>query len=1085
MKKLLFIFTCCFIVLLMGSQTSFAQLTTSAIKGQVTSVSETLPGATVLVVHVPTGSQYGTTTNDAGIYNLANLNPGGPYTLTVSFVGYKNFEQKNLYLTLGQTLQLNVQLNESSSELEEVLVSILGGVFDGNTTGSKTTVSNEVIQKMPTLSRGISDFARLTPQARINSSGGLEIAGQNSKYNSFTIDGAVQNDVFGLAANGTNGGQIGINPMSIDIIDQLTISLSPYDVTQSGFAGAGINAVTKSGTNEFKGTVYDYFRNAALAGKTPTDNPDIERVKLDDFTSNTTGFSLGGPIIKNKLFFFANAEIQRDNTPKPFDFATYTGSVTQAQLSELTNNLSSKYGYDAGTYENTAATLNAEKFFAKVDWNINKIHKFSIRHQYSGGRSISPSTSSKSSIYFSNAGIDFKSTTNSTTAELKSIFQNKYANKLLIGYTYVDDNRDPMGDKFPYMYFSADKVYLGSEQYSTANRLIQKVVSFTDDFSIYANKHNITLGMHHEYYDMFNVFIRQNYGSYTFGSVNDYLSGLPATQFDRSFSNLDNVTGDDTKAAAAFKVLQLGFYAQDEFQVNSKLNLTYGVRVDIPMYITEPLTNDDFNNNVIPYLEGKGIDLMGAKTGQMPGASPLFSPRVGFNYDVNGDKTLQVRGGAGLFTSRIPYVWPGGQYNNNGMSVGGMRVKTEGSPELVFNGKWDNQPSISGKPSGQIDLFSKDFKMPQVFRANLAADKKLDNGYSVTADITYTKNVNNVTYQNLFVTESGKTLTGSGDHRPIWNNITSEVNANSGAIGSYTGVFLGSNTSKGSSFNFMAQVDKTWDFGLYASVAYNYGVANSINDGQSSQNSSQWRVLNGNGRNNLDLGYSVYDLGHRIIANLAYTSQYSDKTSTTISLFYNGQSGERFSMGYNNGPSSSLIGPSNDNTDGYDLTLMYVPTSQSDANLVDVVDKEGNVTATAASQWAELDQFIKDHKSLDKSRGKIVDRHSERMPFGNIVDLKVMQEFKFKVSDSRENKIQVSLDVFNLTNMLNSAWGRMYYAIGDYSNYQVLQFQGYKDDGTTPTYTYYNKNGNETWGIDDSGLQSSRWQAQLSVRYIF
>jgi len=1085
MKKLLFILTSCFILLIVGNQTSFAQLTTAAIKGQVTSINETLPGATVIIVHEPTGSKYGTTTNESGIYNLANLNPGGPYTLSVTFVGYKNFEQKNLHLTLGQTLQLNVQLNETNSELDEVLVTLMGGVFDGNTTGSKTTVSNEVIQKMPTLSRGISDFARLTPQARINSSGGLEIAGQNSKYNSFTIDGAVQNDVFGLAANGTNGGQIGINPMSSDIIDQLTISLSPYDVTQSGFAGAGINAVTKSGTNEFKGTAYDYFRNAALAGKTPTDNPDVERVKLNDFTSNTTGFSLGGPIIKNKLFFFANAEIQRDNTPKPFDFGTYTGSVTEAELTSLSNDLNSKYGYDAGTYGNTEATLKAEKFFVKVDWNINPNHKLSVRHQYSNGRSISPSTSSKSSIYFSNSGIDFTSKTNSTTAELKSIFKNKFANKLLVGYTSVDDNRDPMGDKFPYMYFSKDKVYLGSEQYSTANRLIQKVISFTDDFSIYANKHNITLGMHHEYYDMFNVFIRQNFGSYTFGSVNDYLTGLPATQYDRSFSNLDNVTGDDTKAAAAFKVLQLGFYAQDEFQVNSKLNLNFGVRVDIPMYLNDPEVNADFNDHVIPYLESKGVDMLEAKTGQMPQASPLFSPRIGFNYDVNGDKSLQIRGGAGLFTSRIPYVWPGGQYNNNGITVGGMRVKTEGAPELVFNPYWDKQPSISGKPSGQIDLFAKDFKMPQVFRANLAVDKVLGNGFNATADVTYTKNVNNVTYQNLFVQQGTSKLTGSGDDRVIWNNITKDVNTNSGAIGSYTGVFLGSNTSLGSSFNFMAQVDKTFDFGMFVSAAYNYGVAKSINDGQSSQNSSQWRVLNGNGRNNLDLGYSIYDLGHRFIANIAYTSKYSDFTSTTISLFYNGQSGERYSMGYNNGPSSKLLGPINDNTDGYDLTLLYVPKDQNDIVMVDVVDGDGNVTSSASAQWADFNQFIEDHPSLKNSRGQVVDRHSERMPFGHIIDLKVMQEFKFKVSEKRENKLQVALDIFNLTNMINKNWGRMYYAIGDYSNYQVLQFMGYQADGTTPTYTYYNKNKNETWGIDDAGLQSSRWQAQLSVRYIF
>lgn len=1090
MKKTLYFLACIIVILALSGQSVFAQLTTAAIKGQVIAAKENLPGATVVIVHQPTGAKYGTTTNNAGIYNLANLNPGGPYSVTVSFVGYSNFEKKELYLTLGQTFQLNIELKESASELDEIIVTGGSGVFDGNTTGSKTTVSNELIAAMPSLSRGISDVARLTPQAKINSSGGLEIAGQSSKYNSFTIDGAVQNDVFGLASNGTNGGQIGVNPMSMDIIDQITISLSPYDVTQSGFAGAGINAVTKSGTNKFTGTVYDYFRNQDLAGKTPTDVKDATRTKLSDFTSNTTGISVAGPIIKNKLFFFVNAEIQKDATPKPFEFSTYTGAATEADLSSLESKMSNDYGYDAGTYVNSTTTLDASKVFAKIDWNINQNHKFSIRHQYSQGRSVTPSTSNKTSIYFSNSGIDFSSVTNATTAELKSIFANKFANKLLVGYTYVDDNREPLGEKFPYMTFTREKVYLGSEQYSTANRLIQKEISFTDDFSIYADKHNITVGMHHEYYDLFNVFIRQNYGAYTFASISDFLTGAAATRYDRSFSNLDNITGDDTKAAAAFKVLQLGFYAQDEFQVSKKFNLTYGVRVDVPMYLTEPETNTDFNTMVIPYLGSKyTVDMLGAETGKMPQTSPLFSPRVGFNWDINGDKSLQLRGGVGLFTSRIPYVWPGGQYNNNGMTVGGMTVTSKdspGAPELVFNSKWDKQPSISGKPSGQIDLFSKDFKMPQVLRANIAADKKLGNGFNATVDVTYTKNVNNVTYQNLLVQRTGAKLTGTGDTREIWTNATKDVATNSGAIGNYSsGVFLGSNTSKGHSFNVMAQLDKTFDFGLYASLAYNYGTAKSINDGQSSQNSSQWRVVNGNGRNNLDLGYSAYDLGHRIVANVSYKIEYSKFANTTISIFYNGQSGERYSMGYNNGPTSSQYGPIGDNTDGYDLTLLYVPKDRNDINLVDIVATDGTITSTADAQWASLNQFIEDHKSLKNSRGKVVERHSERLPFSNIIDLKLMQEFKFNVAPERENKIQISVDVFNFTNMLNKDWGRMYYTLGDYSNYQVLQFQGYKADGTTPTYTYYNKNANETWGIDDSGLQSSRWQAQVSIRYIF
>ncbi|WP_439185147.1 TonB-dependent receptor [Carboxylicivirga taeanensis] len=1086
MKKHVLTALCCSLMMFLVIPLH-AQVTTSGIRGRVSSQGENLTGATVVLVHESTGAQYGTTANESGIYHLPNLTPGGPYTLTSSFIGYDNFVKKEIYLTLGQTLSLNIRLDEVTTDLAEVeVVAVTSGVFDGNTTGSKTTVSNEQLNALPTISRGISDFARITPQAKINESGGIEVAGQSSRYNSFTIDGALQNDAFGLASNGTNGGQIGINPMSLDIIEQLTISLSPYDVTQSGFAGAGINAVTKSGTNRFVGSVYGFYRNEDLAGKTPTDDPDIKREKLDEFTSKTYGVTVGGPIIKNKLFFFTNLEIQRDETPRPFDFADYTNNAadpaSKAEVDALRDRLINTYGYDPGTYESTTETLDAEKFFMKLDWNINQSHKFSVRHQYSKGRSIDPSTSSRTSISFSNSGIDFESVTNSTTAELNSIFGSKFANQMRVVYTNVDDNRDPMGDRFPYIDIQDQRISLGSEQYSTANRLKQKTFTFTDNFNIYAGNHNITVGMHHEYYDMFNVFIRQNYGYYRYYTLDDFITSPDeANRYRRSFSLVDNVTGDNTAAAAEFKVLQLGFYAQDDYQVNDNLKLTYGIRMDIPMYLDDPAVNMDFNDNVIPYLKDNyGVDFKGAKTGQMPDAKPLFSPRVGFNYDIKGDKSMQLRGGAGLFTSRIPYVWPGGAYNNNGISVGGMDLRNANTPNFIP--EWDQQPSISGVPSGQIDIFAKDFKMPQIFRANVAFDAKLPYGINSTFDLTYTKNVNNVTYQNLMAQDLGERMTGTGDKRIVWEDISDDINEFDQGAGdpkrAYTGIYLGSNTSKGHSLNFSTMFDKNWNNGLFASLGYNYGVAKSINDGQSSQNSSQWRVPNRNGRNNLGLGYSVYDLGHRIMANVSYKWDYSQFANSTISLFYNGQSGTRYSYGYDNGV-SAYAGPAGDNLDGRDLTLMYIPKDRNDIVLVD------NDDYTADQQWNDLNAFIENDKYLSDNRGKVAERNAQRMPFEHTIDLKFMQEFKFKVSADRVNKIQITFDIFNFTNMLNKDWGRMYYSLGDYGTYRLLRFEGYQADGTTPTYTYINKSGDETYGIDDRGLQSSRWQAQIGVRYIF
>ena len=349
---------------------------------------------------------------------------------------------------------------------------------------------------------------------------------------------------------------------------------------------------------------------------------------------------------------------------------------------------------------------------------------------------------------------------------------------------------------------------------------------------------------------------------------------------------------------------------------------------------------------------------------------------------------------------------------------------------------------------------------------------------NATVDVTFTKNVNNVTYQNLFLQDTGIVYDGTGDTRKIWIDVNKDVTENSGAAKEYTDVFLGSNTSKGHSINIMAQLEKTWEFGLYTSLAYNYGVAKSINDGQSSQNSSQWRVPNGNGRNNLDLGYSVYDLGHRIVANVSYKINYSSFANTTIGLFYNGQSGERFSYGYDNGVAKNG-GPAGDNIDRKHLTLLYVPKDSNDIVLKNIPNY------TSAQQWADLDAFIKDNKYLNDHRGEVVERHAQRMPFEHIFDLKISQEFKFKVNTDRENRIQISLDVFNIGNMINKDWGRMHYGLGDYNTYRVLKFEGYVPGTKTPQYTYINKSGKDTWGIDDSGLQSSRWQAQIGVRYIF
>jgi len=1068
-------------MLVMGVTVAVGQVTTSGMNGKITgSNGESLPGATVVAVHTPSGSQYGTTTDIDGNYRIPNMNVGGPYKVTVSYVGFESYVNSEVYLNLGQTFKLSAKLSEKASTISGVeVVGARYDIFDGNRTGTETNVSLQSIERMPSIGRNFSDYTRLTPQARVTQGGGIEIAGTNNRYNAIYIDGAVNNDVFGLTNQGTNGGQTGISPFSMDIIEQVSIQIAPYDIKLGGFAGAGINAVTRRGNNEFEGSAYYYTRNEGFAGKTPTDDPDADRTKLNPFTSKTYGLRLGGPIIKDKLFFFVNAELQNDETPQPFDFATYNGEVTADQLSQLTNRLN-EYGYDPGGYTNVTNTLDGTKLFARLDWNISKVHKLMVRHQYTKAEQNSPSNSNITNIRFANSGILFPSTTNSTAIELKSNISSKMSNSLIMGFTFVRDDRDPMGNNFPFVRIKdgTSNIYFGSEEFSTGNQLNQDIITLTDNFEIYKGKHTFTFGTHNELYKMYNLFIRQNFGSYQFNSIDDFLSGAPAYQFDRTFSAVDNVTGDGSKAAAEFRALQVGLYAQDEIQVNNKLKVTVGLRVDMPMFLDNPKLNQDFNDNVIPIVEAAGWDLEGAKTGQMPDVAIMFNPRVGFNYDIKGDQSFQLRGGAGLFTSRIPYVWPGASFQNNAVMTGGMRVTAAGSPELIFNPAWDNQPSIPPtQPSGQVDIFAKDFKFPKVFRTSLAVDKKLPWGMVGTVDVTFTKNLNNVLYYNLRYEKTGS-LTGTGDDRPIWSRIDLGTDPNTGKSRAYTDIMLGTNTNKGYSYNLTAQLQKNFANGIAGSIAYTLGHAKSMNDGVSSQNSSQWRVPNVRGKNDIDLATSDFDMGSRIVGFLSYKKEYLKHTATTVSLFYTGQSGATFSYGYADG-SSKYLGEDNNS-----LELMYVPKDQNDINLIDLLNTDGSVKLSAEQQWTDLNAFIEGDDYLSGRRGEYVERNSSRVPFMNIFDFRIAQDFYVNVGGKR-NTLQVSMDIFNIGNLINKDWGRIYYSSGAYyNNYPLVKMEGFEDDNTTPKFSFTKPKG-ETWGIDDSGVLSSRWQGQISIRYIF
>lgn len=1063
MKKLISISAMLLLAIFVYGQGS----TTSTMSGKVSDSSsdEALIGANVFVVHVPSNTTYNASTDLEGNYHIPGMRVGGPYKINITYIGYEIATYEGIYLSLGQPYRLNCKARETAVDLSIIEVVAQKGPAGGNI-GSSTIIKADDINRMPTLSRNLNDFTRLTPQSKSTFEGGTSIAGINNRYNAVYIDGAVNNDVFGLAANGTNGGQTGIAPISIDAIDQIQVVVSPYDVTLGGFAGGGINAVTKSGTNNIEGSAYYFMQNEAMAGETNAtllERTGSEAEKLDEFSNELYGLSLGGPIVKNKVFFFFNGEIQKDQTPVPFDFGIYEGNSTEADLENLRDRLMSDYGYDPGNFGSKTDKLEGLRLFGKLDFNLNDKNKLTVRHQYTKAEQLNVNGSGSRTINFENNGILFPSVTNSFAAELNSMFGIKASNNLIVGITTVRDDRDPIGGDFPYLDIDDGdgSIRLGSERFSTANILNQDIVTITNNFKLYKGDHTLTFGTHNEFTSFNNLFIRENYGVYEFGSVDDFLNGENADRFFRSYSLVDDITGDESTAAANFSAMQLGFYVQDEWLVSNQLTVTAGVRLDIPVILDDPTISSNFNSTTLNTISA-AYDLKGATGGTMPEGQLMISPRMGFQY--NASQQTAIRGGLGIFTSRIPFVWPGGAFINNGLTVGAA-VLTDVAFEADIL-KQPINPDFS-VPSGQVDLFSQDFKYPQVFRASLALDRELPGGIQATIEGIYTKTLNNIIYTNV---NTDPTIdfnwTGTPDDRPVFVSDPDNVFLPNSLDESYTAIYLASNTSEGDTYNLTASLAKDFKFGLNAYLAYTYGDANSLIEGTSSQNSSQWRGgYNVDGRNNPSFGRSDFSIGSRLIAALGYDLNWSKAVRTSFSLFYNGQSGDPYSYVYGGRDARNI----NNETGSTSLnnSLIWIPASQSEINLVD------------PSQWAALNTFIEEDDYLSANRGSYAEKNGARTPWISQIDIRLAQSFAVK-SGPKTNRLEVSLDIFNFANLLNSSAGVIY---SKPFGYQVIDFEGYDADGTTPLFSFdEDQSGNDRFDIFDRG---SRWRMRLGVRYTF
>ncbi|MDP3680168.1 MAG: carboxypeptidase regulatory-like domain-containing protein [Flavobacterium sp.] len=1040
------------------------QTTTSSIKGIVkSSNNETLPGATVLAVHTPTGSKYSALSNEDGRFSILNMRIGGPYKITVTFVGYQSEEFNDVYLDLGKVFSLDVLLKDESQKLEEVkVVGTKNKVFQSGRTGAETTIGRRELSALPSISRSADDFTRLEPTA----SGG-SFGGRNDQYNNYSLNGAIFNNPFGLDA-ATPGGQTGSQPISLDAIEQIQVATAPYDVTLSGFTGASVNAVTKSGSNEFHGTAYAFYRNQDMTGNKIKG----EKIFVPSLEQTQAGFSVGGPIIKNKLFFFTNFEID-ERSDLGSNFVANNGDavtgvnesrVLETDLINVSNALSS-LGYNTGAYQGFSHNSNSRKGIVKLDWNIDDNNKLAVIYNFLDASKDKPAHPSAlgfrgpnaSTLQFQNSGYQINNKLSSFLLELNSKINEKVSNKLQAGYTHFDDFRNPFSSPAPVINIQdgagSNYIIAGHEPFSINNTLDQKVFQITDNLNYTVGNHSFTFGASFEKFQFQNSFNLAGYDN--FGNPNGY-----AGTFYTPYSNVAAFLADAAKPFATsiiaqnllyaqnqfeaknsfgvgedngwklseLNVGQVAFYMQDDWSVNDNFKLSFGLRADKPLYFNTAdliqkyidTDNGATRNNATQYYDpetGNQVPLISTK---LPSDKLLWSPRLGFNWDVNGNKTTQIRGGTGIFTGRIPFVWLGNQ--------------------------------VSGADDSFFQIMDPDYKWPQVWRTSLGVDHKFESNYIVTVDMSYNKDINGVHVQNWGLRTPSGTLAGV-DNRLIYDNA-SDKQSNS--------AYVMTNSDKGSAFNSSIKVQKNFDNGLFASLAYNYLKSQDVNSIEAEITGDAFAFNPALGNvNNAVLSDSKYGDTHRFIGVASKKWKYgNDKWATTVSTFFEYAQGGRFNYIYGGDINNDGSG-TND--------LIYIPTT-------------AEISAMAFSgvgQGAAFDAFISQDDYLNERRGQYAERYGALSPWRGKWDLKVMQDYNFKVSSAstKTNTIQFSIDVLNLGNLINSDWGLVQVPTS-------VQPIGVSVDQTTkiPTYTF---NGTQTKTFNYDASLLSRWQAQFGVRYIF
>ncbi|MDQ2720136.1 MAG: carboxypeptidase regulatory-like domain-containing protein [Bacteroidota bacterium] len=1099
-----------------------AQVTTSSITGFVKSdKGEALEGATVTAVHQPSGTKYVTITKRDGNFTLPNTRIGGPFRLTVEYVGFGTQTVDNITLNLGEPFIADVTLSQKTNVLSGITISANNRPLVAKT-GASTVFNSRQIASLPSLTRSITDFTRLTPQA----SSGNSFAGRDGRYNNLQIDGANLNNNFGLSTDPLPGG--GASPISIEAFDEISVNIAPYDVRQSGFTGAGLNVLTKSGTNTFHGSAYGYYRDQKFNGKNVGDvvlTPTPQKNKV-------YGATLGGPIIQNKLFFFLNAEFENSSTPNANTYvpagSSASGTASSSpkdSLDKFRSVLKSKYNYDAGEYDNRPNyTTKNRKLLAKIDWNISEKHKLTLKYSDFKGSDQSPlngssvpnsgaggftisnpltgkvitsnnsrlpnNRNSLQSIGFSNSDYGTDHIVQSATLELNSNFNSRVSNQLLLAYTHINDTRNQPGALFPTIeIFNGDSTvpgvtggtnYMsaGTDPFTRNNEVINNIATITDNLTYFAGRHTITAGATYEYQKLGNAFMPGSESYYIFNSLNDFVTNASPAFFSYTYSL---IPGQLKVFSANLKVGQLGVYLQDEFNINQNFKLTYGIRGDIPTYLQQPQANPLISALQFPDKNG---NLQHFSTGKWPNSTLLLSPRVGFRWKVADEKGLVVRGGTGIFTGKIPFVFLTNMPSNSGIYQNGAVLNTAAQlAGVTFNPNPDAYlskfPTSLTNPPGSFVLIDPKFKFPQVFRTNFGLDKQLGNGLTAIVDILYTKDINAVKMRNANLIDPSATLAGE-DNRPFYPSTTAPaakyVNPNLAGTGRGGTVIILENTKKGYSFSSTAQLSKSFSKGFFGSLAYTYTLATEISPNPGSQATSAWQsIINRGTPNNEELYNSAYSIPHRIVGNFSYRLEYANHFASTLSLFYEGASQGRY----------SFIVKGDINGDGNNASdLMYIYSKGSDVPFVNFTNRDGSVKYSIAQQQAAYDQLVANTPYLKNHAGQYAERNSALLPWYNRVDARFLQDFYIKTGNTRHT-IQFSVDLINLPNLLDKYWGiKDLYTVNNplalksvtadgAPTFNLTEFTG-GGSSILPTKPFYNNNSSvSTWGM------------QLGLRYIF